>query len=85
MVETDGTDDCIRAGGGVAAGVAAVEVELDGDGDATGGGILVDFPHPPPATKARMRQRIPAPGFQPSSLPKSKKIFMRFMYGLVKR
>ena len=87
LVETDGTgiDGCIRSGGGVAAGAEAVEAESDAGGDATSGGLFCDFPHPPPTTNARMRQRIPAPGFHPSSLPKSKNSFIRIICGFIKR
>ena len=62
------------------AGAEAVEVELDTAGDATGGGVLCDSPHPPPTTKARKRQRIAAPGFQPASQPKSKSTFIQGKY-----
>ena len=63
------TNGCIRSAGGVSVGVAAAEVESDGDGDATGGDVPGDFLHPPPATKAKLRQTMPAPGVKTLSRP----------------
>jgi len=69
MLTGGGVEGIRFAGAGFAAGVVAVsEAGVGG----TGVVVFFGFPHPPPATKATMRQKIPAPGFQPLSLQKLK-------------
>ena len=82
--EAGGGVGCIRFAGTEFAGVA-VAAELAAGGGATGDDTFFDFPHPPPATKARMTQRIPAPGFQRSGRPRFEICFMRIIVGLVKK